>query len=134
MAKKIKKTTIDRATAIERLVEDVTAWDLGVLLGFTKEARKNDLRHMTNKELFSEMVSADLVGAQDSVEVVGEETDPTAALDEKITEAAKQHGEDSEPDMEVGDLQEALYAAWKELDPAARQRVFDSLELWNSEG
>lgn len=33
------------------------------------------------------------------------------ALHSKLTAAAKQHGEDSEPDHEVGDLQDALELA-----------------------
>lgn len=39
---------------------------------------------------------------------------------ETLIEAATQHGEDSEPDHEVGDLQCYLRAMWKLLTPAQR--------------
>jgi len=40
-----------------------------------------------------------------------EYTTASEVLYEQIVEAARIHGEESEPDHEVGDLQEALYAA-----------------------
>lgn len=39
---------------------------------------------------------------------------------EVLIEAAKQHGEDSEPDHEVGDLQDFLRAMWELLTPEQR--------------
>ena len=39
---------------------------------------------------------------------------------ETLIEAAKQHGEDSEPDHEVGDLQDFLRAMWELLTPEQR--------------
>ncbi len=45
---------------------------------------------------------------------------------ELVIEAAEHHGRDSEPDMEIGDLQEALRLAWGLMD--ARQRTTFSLQ------
>lgn len=39
---------------------------------------------------------------------------------EDLIDAAKQHGEDSEPDHEVGDLQDLLRAMWELLTPEQR--------------
>lgn len=39
---------------------------------------------------------------------------------DRLINAAKQHGEDSEPDHEVGDLQDYLRAAWRIMSPAQR--------------
>jgi hypothetical protein len=36
---------------------------------------------------------------------------------------AKRHGEESEPDHEVGDLQSLVYACWKNLDAKGRKAV-----------
>lgn len=36
-------------------------------------------------------------------------------------DAAKQHGEDSEPDHEVGDLQAFLTVAWSLMSPSQRR-------------
>lgn len=45
---------------------------------------------------------------------------------EDVLDAAQRHGEESEPDMEVGDLQEVLRHAWTLL-PGEQQR---SLLAW----
>lgn len=42
---------------------------------------------------------------------------------EVILEAARLHGQESEPDMEVGDLQELARALWKILTPKQRQQI-----------
>lgn len=42
---------------------------------------------------------------------------------EAVLDAAKRHGEEGEPDMEVGDLQIVLRAAWAMLAPSARARL-----------
>lgn len=48
-----------------------------------------------------------------------------------ILKSAEKHGSDSEPDHEVGDLQDALSIAWELLDEKARQtlveRFFDEV-------
>jgi hypothetical protein len=43
-----------------------------------------------------------------------------------IIDAAEQHGQDSEPDHEVGDLQDALRACFKEMTHAQAVRVYES--------
>lgn len=61
-------------------------------------------------------------------------TNDTAAVDfdlERLIEAARRHGEDSEPDHEVGDLQDILRAAWEQLTPDQRRRVIRSPEVSN---
>lgn len=57
----------------------------------------------------------------------------TADLVEKIIEAAEQHGRDSEPEHEVGDLQDALREAWKRMTPAQRSDTITALDLWGGE-
>jgi hypothetical protein len=63
--------------------------------------------------------------------------DESAGLVEKIIEAAKTHGEESEPDMEVGDLQGALRAAWTVMSPEQRKAAFEAVredvESWSTE-
>jgi hypothetical protein len=44
---------------------------------------------------------------------------------EKLILAAQHHGEDSESDHEVGDLQDLLRACWATMPPKARRAVFD---------
>lgn len=56
--------------------------------------------------------------------------DTTEDLVERIVEAATLHGEESEPDHEVGDLQTALREAWKRMTPAQRSDTITALELW----
>lgn len=51
------------------------------------------------------------------------EADHVFTVDE-LLKAATQHGEDSEPDHEVGDLQEFLRAIWSVLDEPKRQQIF----------
>lgn len=43
---------------------------------------------------------------------------------EKLILAAQHHGEDSEADHEVGDLQDLLRACWATMPPKARRTVF----------
>jgi hypothetical protein len=43
---------------------------------------------------------------------------------EHILEAAKQHGEQSEPEHEVGDLQGVLTACWKKLSADDKYDVY----------
>lgn len=45
-----------------------------------------------------------------------------------ITKAAKQHGEDSDPDHEVGDLQESLRAAIDLLNPQQKIDLYLKLK------
>lgn len=56
--------------------------------------------------------------------------DETAPLVEKIIQAAKTHGDESEPDHEVGDLQDALREAWKRMTPEQRSDTMTALDLW----
>jgi hypothetical protein len=42
---------------------------------------------------------------------------------EQLIDAARAHGEDSEADHEVGDLQEVLRACWSQMTHAARACV-----------
>ena len=42
---------------------------------------------------------------------------------EAIIDAATRHGQESDPDHEVGDLQDALRLAWDLLIPAARKTL-----------
>jgi hypothetical protein len=48
-------------------------------------------------------------------------------LYEKVIASAKQHGEDSEPDHEVGDLQQALQAAIDIMTETQRVSLLDHL-------
>lgn len=51
-------------------------------------------------------------------------TSPTRDdLLQDILQAAEQHGNDSDPDHEVGDLQDALRLAWAALTTAQREHV-----------
>jgi hypothetical protein len=47
--------------------------------------------------------------------------DPTLPDIETYISAAEQHGQDSEPDNEVGDLQDLLRAAWTLLAPEQKK-------------
>lgn len=49
---------------------------------------------------------------------------------EQIIKAAEKHGQDSDPDFEVGDLQVALREAWKQMTPYQRAVALSNLELW----
>lgn len=49
---------------------------------------------------------------------------PSSASLSDLIEAAKAHGEASEPDMEVGDLHEVLGTCWEVMTPAQRKAVF----------
>ena len=51
--------------------------------------------------------------------------DKPETLDD-IFEAARQHGVDSEPDHEVGDLQDALTKTWGILTDAQKHEVLNS--------
>jgi hypothetical protein len=48
---------------------------------------------------------------------------------EHLINVAQKHGEDSEPDHEVGDLQDILRATWKVLTPFQRSQVLKSRAL-----
>ncbi len=52
------------------------------------------------------------------------------SLDE-LFDLAKSHGEDSEPDREVGDLQDLCRAMWAVLTPEQRRLVLASPEVKN---
>lgn len=43
---------------------------------------------------------------------------------EKLIEAARQHGLKSDPDHEVGDLQDILRTCWKYLKPVDQMAVY----------
>lgn len=59
----------------------------------------------------------------------------SAGLVERIIDAAQKHGEQSEPDHEVGDLQDVLRKCWEEMTVAQRQAVFaeskELIETWS---
>lgn len=46
-----------------------------------------------------------------------------AANLQKLFESAQAHGENSEPDHEVGDLQNALEIAWELMTPEQRREL-----------
>lgn len=48
---------------------------------------------------------------------------------EGILDAAKAHGEEGEPDHEVGDLQDVLRAAWTMMSPDQRKMLLASDEV-----
>ena len=56
----------------------------------------------------------------------------------EIIDAAERHGRVSDPDHEVGDLQDALRGAWSVLTPAQRKSLhrahFRDHERWTDEG
>jgi hypothetical protein len=125
-----KKTIVTRAEVIEKLVADMDSWEPHMFKASAKETRAAELAGMTNKELLEEAGQALLEGHENwkfQDTLIDE-----SHLGQKILDAATSHGEDSEPDQEVGDLQAAVLAAWKELTPAARRKVFDSLDIWES--
>lgn len=45
---------------------------------------------------------------------------------EQLIDAAQAHGEESEPDHEVGDLQDLVRSCWEIMTPAQRRRVYAS--------
>ena len=45
------------------------------------------------------------------------------SLRDELLEAARRHGAESEPDHEVGDLEEIVFACWARLTPAQRAEV-----------
>lgn len=51
-----------------------------------------------------------------------------------LIDAARAHGEQSEPDHEIGDLQEILLSCWEVMTPEQRSRVYkehaDKVEDW----
>lgn len=49
----------------------------------------------------------------------------TTDLLNQLLAAAEAHGAESEPDHEVGDLQQVLYSCWKRLTPEQQLEVFD---------
>ena len=44
---------------------------------------------------------------------------------ELLIEAAREHGEESDPDHEVGDLQDLVRLCWAELSPEARAKIIE---------
>lgn len=64
-----------------------------------------------------------IIGAEN----LRKETPAGDRLVEDIIQAAQQHGEESEPDHEVGDLQDALRLAWIKLSPEAQRAVHKEL-------
>lgn len=48
--------------------------------------------------------------------------DPNGAL-ERILQLAKEHGEESDPEHEVGDLQQSLMRAWCFLNAAQKRGI-----------
>lgn len=52
---------------------------------------------------------------------------------EELLEAAKQHGLQSEPDHEVGDLRDILHYAWAQMDGEGQLAVltaFQDMKQW----
>lgn len=43
----------------------------------------------------------------------------------QLLACAEQHGRLSEPDHEVGDLQEIIFSCWKRLSPELQRQVYD---------
>jgi hypothetical protein len=54
---------------------------------------------------------------------------PAPVTPEKLLEAAQAHGENNEPDSEVGDLQQLFHAAFRLLTPEQRVVFFASDEI-----
>lgn len=54
-------------------------------------------------------------------------------LVEQILRAAERHGLESEPDHEVGDLQDALREAWDHMTPEQRKAAFGEMDLWGAD-
>lgn len=50
-----------------------------------------------------------------------------------IIDSAEQHGLDSDPAHEIGDLQDALKACWKNMSEAQHLAAFASLSLWGDQ-
>lgn len=48
---------------------------------------------------------------------------------EKVLRAAAAHGEASDPDMRVGDLEEVARVCWSLLSSEARKQVLDSWQV-----
>jgi len=40
-----------------------------------------------------------------------------------ILQAAENHGNEGEPDMEVGDLQEVIWELWEAMSPGCREKI-----------
>ena len=57
----------------------------------------------------------------------------TKKLLEKLFAAAKAHGEESEPDHEVGDLQGVLFSCWERLTAKQRREIYEEHEELVSE-
>ena len=57
--------------------------------------------------------------------------DPNVGDDviEELMAKAKQHGEDSEPDHEVGDLQDLLRLLWRHANPHCRRYFLDDPKM-----
>lgn len=53
---------------------------------------------------------------------------PEEAGIERLIAAAERHGQDSEPDHEVGDLQSLLRRAWELMEPHQRTTLLTSSE------
>jgi hypothetical protein len=49
---------------------------------------------------------------------------------ERLIDSATQHGQDSEPDHEVGDLQGFLRLAWEIMTPQQCDRFMREAEIW----
>lgn len=70
--------------------------------------------------LASLMVAAATLNSQNALQI-----EPSSGLDvETLIAAATKHGEESEPDHEVGDLQEYIRSAWAVLTEAQKTAVF----------
>jgi hypothetical protein len=52
---------------------------------------------------------------------------------EALLASAAQHGRDSEPDHEVGDLQQFLRLAWEIMTPAQCDRLLAEADPWRWE-
>jgi hypothetical protein len=49
---------------------------------------------------------------------------------EHLIEAATRHGQESEPDHEIGDLQQFLRLAWEIMTPAQCERLLADAQPW----
>lgn len=96
------------------------------------EVKKNHFALLNPRDKL--VVFEDAENLHDEFFYVGCDTDGI----ELVICAACAHGEESELDMEVGDLQSVLYAAWRIMTPEQQEKLLQSPEvvevmLWQEE-
>jgi len=85
--------------------------------------RGGSFRELTEEECQRALEGAEMSKPESEKESEG--------LLEDILQAARAHGEESDPDHEVGDLQIALRLAWAGLSPEAQREVHSTLSGTN---